>query len=220
MMNRMLDMTIEPDTLAQTIAGDSRIVALGNRLHSFSGEAPTDTVSLQDFSVWWSTVSAERDPGVFTRLSFEGGLGLQRQALHASQLQLLRRATLVALILCAAISFCAISLTLGILDLDFEQDDGLRVCANCTEVAAHPYPLIHAVTSLPRKCDISDAARDLHFVLLVVILVPASFMAALIWYATVVACLTGSLISCLSVPCLLCISMLRMHTAFAPMYWS
>ena len=190
---------IDPDTLARHLAGSTRI-ALFSKLHS---AAPTDKVTLQEFLVWWRSASEEWDPGVFTRLSFQGGLGLHRQALDVTQAKLLRRAGFWGLLLCSALSFCAVALTFEILDLNFEQGDGLRACANCTVAATHPHIFLHTVVYPPRECDISDAVRNLHFVLLRMILVPVLFMAALIWYASALTCLKALVISFVSVPYLL-----------------
>lgn len=112
------------------------------------------------------------EPGAFTQMSFkQNDQLLERQTFSPKQMRDLHMLATIALGSCALFFTSAVFLTIRISQYSV-HDSELGACGSC--ISAHFY-------ALPSTCEISDMWRNVYYMLLLVLVIPALFVMALIW---------------------------------------
>jgi len=115
-------------------------------------------------------------------LSFRGGLGIDRQKIHRTNLVFLNALVCVDCALCVVLLIGAAYMTAGVVEMivadvfhDGLDEEGELYCSNCTFAAPVHFVLGHGADCVPQT------TYTIYMILAVIILIPACFIAAILW---------------------------------------
>ena len=136
-------------------------------------------LSFEEFIAWWKEgTKGPGGKGALSRLSFHGALGLERKELDSAQQSYLYWQLFGDIALCVFLLAGVVYLTLGILEMasvDIGHAGVQGECANCT--FARPVQII----LFPEPGCVSHTTYHIYTTLVVLIVVPAGFIASILW---------------------------------------
>jgi hypothetical protein len=183
------DGSLKPDEWASLLQSLLGIQLSENEVNQIAAAAQTFDVdgdgelSFEEFlSFWKHQTKGAPGQGALCSLSFRGGLGIDRQKIHRTNLSILNALVYVDCALCVVLLIGAAYVTAGAIEMivadvfhDGSEEEGEFYCSNCTFAAPVHFMLGHGAGCVPQT------TYTIYMILAVIILIPACFIAAILW---------------------------------------